>query len=143
MNEIPWKVTIADHLSCWHLSPTHQTEFSALTATHTTTELHCPADLFNFCVQCCVSSLYNFMPRRVSYLCFQQCGTRGKWFGVLSDRSKSVIDLFSCCEFIADVSRELNIKLLLLRNEIHCYISWSFLIFWFMEIMIREKDIWF
>ena len=44
--------SIADHLSRWHLSPTHQSEFAALTSTYSTTELHCPADLFNFHVQC-------------------------------------------------------------------------------------------
>ena len=44
--------TIADHLSRWHLSPTHQQRFSELTSRLTTTHVYCPPELFAFQISC-------------------------------------------------------------------------------------------
>ena len=44
--------TIADHLSRWHLSPTHQQRFSKLTSRLTTTHVYCPPELFAFQISC-------------------------------------------------------------------------------------------
>ena len=40
--------TIADHLSRWHLAPSHEAHFTSLTADLATTHVHCPPALFNF-----------------------------------------------------------------------------------------------
>lgn len=40
--------TVADHLSRWHLSCTHQERFSELTSGLTTTHVYCPPELFDF-----------------------------------------------------------------------------------------------
>ena len=40
--------TIADHLSRWHLAPSHEAHFISLTADLATTRLDCPPELFNF-----------------------------------------------------------------------------------------------
>ena len=39
---------IADHLSRWHLSPSHKAHFEALTSGIPTTFIPCPSELFNF-----------------------------------------------------------------------------------------------
>lgn len=45
--------TVADHLSCWHLSCTHQQRFSELTSELTTTlNVYCPPELFDFQISC-------------------------------------------------------------------------------------------
>lgn len=44
--------SIADHLSRWHLSPTHQQRFSELTSTLTTTHVYCPPEFFEFQISC-------------------------------------------------------------------------------------------
>ena len=44
--------TIANHLSHWHLSPTHQQRFSELTSRLTTTHVYCPRELFAFQISC-------------------------------------------------------------------------------------------
>ena len=40
--------TIADHLSRWHIAPSHEAQFHSLTADIVTTHVHCPPELFNF-----------------------------------------------------------------------------------------------
>ena len=40
--------SIADHLSRWHLSPSHQQRFAELTAGFPTTYIFCPTQLFDF-----------------------------------------------------------------------------------------------
>lgn len=44
--------TIADHLSRWHLSPTHKAHFCSLMAGIRTTQIPCPTELFEFDAQC-------------------------------------------------------------------------------------------
>ena len=43
--------TIADHLSRWHLAPSHQAQFPSLTADLITTPVVCPPELFQFDLQ--------------------------------------------------------------------------------------------
>lgn len=40
--------TLADHLSRWHFSPTHEAQFRILTAGIGTVQIPCPAELFAF-----------------------------------------------------------------------------------------------
>lgn len=39
---------LADHLSRWHLSPSHKAHFETLTAGFSTLHVPCPPELFNF-----------------------------------------------------------------------------------------------
>ena len=43
--------TIADHLSRWHVAPSHEAQFLSLTADIVTSQVHCPPELFNFDIQ--------------------------------------------------------------------------------------------